>query len=93
LDSADYRKIKSDSERQVSILEGKLMELSANTFRIGLLLQKGLYNIAHLSELYQNADIQNKRVIISSMFPENLTFDATQHRTTRLNDAICVFVL
>ena len=29
--------------------------------------------------------------IVSSMFPENLTFDGTQHRTTRLNEAIRVF--
>lgn len=91
LDSTDYRKIKSDCERQISILEGKLMQLSANTFRIGPLLQKALSNVAHLPELYQNADIQDKRAIISSMFPENLAFAGSQHRTTRLNEAIRVF--
>ncbi|HEY4325740.1 MAG TPA: recombinase family protein [Mucilaginibacter sp.] len=91
LDSADYRKIKNDSERQISILEGRLLELSANTFRIGPLLQKALSNAAHLPELYENADIQEKRKIISSMFPENMTFDGSQHRTTRINDAIRVF--
>ena len=91
LDSIDYRKIKSDSERQISVLEGKLMDLSANSFRIGPLLQKALSNVAHLPILYQNADIQDKRKIISSMFPENLTFDGAQHRTTRINEAIRVF--
>ena len=38
-----------------------------------------------------NADNQDKRKIISSMFPENLTFDGAQHRTTRINAAIRVF--
>jgi site-specific DNA recombinase len=67
------------------------MNLSQNSFRIELILKKALSNVAHLSELYQKADIQDKRVIISSMYPENLTFDGEQHRTTRLNEAIFVF--
>lgn len=91
LDASDYRKIKHDGERQISILEGKLMELTANTFHIGPLLQKALYNVAYLPNLYQEADIEEKRRIISSMYPENLTFDGEQHRTNRLNEAIRVF--
>jgi len=91
LDSLDYRKIKGDCERQISILEGKLMELSQNVVKIEPIFKKALFNVAHLSELYQNADIQGKRRIISSMFPENLTFDGEQHRTTRINEAIRVF--
>ena len=67
------------------------MELSQNAFRIEPILKKALSNVAHLPELYQNADIQDKRIIISSMFSENLTFDGTQHRTTRINEAIRVF--
>src|ERR1700694_3487211 len=67
------------------------MQLSQNNFRIDPILKKALANVAYLPELYKNADIQDKRIIISSMFPENLTFDGTQHRTTRLNEAIRVF--
>ena len=91
LDAADYRKIKNDSERQISILEGKLMELSANTLDIRPLLQKALYNVAYLPIIYQKADIEKKRKLISSMYPENLTFDGELHRTNRLNEAIRVF--
>ncbi len=47
--------------------------------------------MARLPEIYQNADPQGKRHIISSMYPENLTFDGEQHRTTRVNEAIRVF--
>ena len=47
--------------------------------------------MSRLPELYQNADYQGKRLIISSMYPENLTFDGEQHRTTRVNEAIRVF--
>jgi site-specific DNA recombinase len=65
--------------------------LSADTFRIGPMLRKVLTKASHLTELYQNADIQEKRLIISSMFPENLTFAGVRHRTTRINEAIRFF--
>jgi site-specific DNA recombinase len=91
LDGADYKKIKNDCERQVSITEGKLLDLSGKTESIGPLLEKALRNISKLPELYQSADSEAKRVIVSSMFPEKLTFDGEEHRTLRINEAIRVF--
>ncbi|WP_144915247.1 recombinase family protein [Mucilaginibacter frigoritolerans] len=91
LDGADYKKIKNDCERQVSILEGKLFDLSGKTESIAPLLERALRNIAKLPELYQGADLEGKRYIVSSMFPEKLTFDGEEHRTLRMNEAICVF--
>ena len=46
--------------------------------------------MSRLPELYQSADSEHKRRIISSMYPEKLTFDGTQHRTNRVNEAIHV---
>ncbi len=91
LDGADYKTIKNDCERQVSIIEGKLLELSGRNNGIGPLLDKAMKNVSNLLDIYQNADIQGKRKLISSMYPENLTFDGTSHRTTRINEAIRVF--
>lgn len=91
LDGTDYKKIKTDCERQVSILEGKLMDLSGKTDGIGPLLDRALNNISNLPELYQSADSEHKRRIVSSMFPEKLTFDGEKHRTLRINEAIRVF--
>lgn len=80
LDGSDYRIIKNDCERQISILEGKLLNSSSKNIGIGSILTKALSNTSMLPELYQRADIQEKRTIISSMYPENLTFDGEQHR-------------
>ena len=91
LDGADYKKIKMDSERQVSILEGKLLDLSGKNEGIGIVLYKALINVSKLPELYQSADSERKRQVVSSMFPEKLTFDGEQHRTLRVNQAISVF--
>ncbi len=91
LDGADYRNIKSDCERQVAIIESKLVELSEKADKgIGPILDKALKNVSRLPELYQLADNQIKRHIISSMFPQNLTFDGIEHRTDRINEAIRV---
>jgi site-specific DNA recombinase len=76
----------------VSIIEGKLVEMSVEKDRgIAHLLDKALKNVSRLPELYQTADSEGKRNIISSMYPEKMTFDGSQHRTTRLNEAIVVF--
>ena len=91
LDGADYRIIKNDCDLQISILEGKLVEQSKSDNGLGPLLNKALKNISRLVELYQTADPQRKRHIISSMYPENLTFDGTQRRTIRITETIRVF--
>jgi site-specific DNA recombinase len=37
---------------------------------------------------YETADIEKKREIISSMFPEKMTFDGFAVRTNRINEAV-----
>ncbi|PWS26655.1 recombinase family protein [Pedobacter yonginense] len=86
----EYRKIKSECEKNISILEGKLIDLSKGKENIGDLIGKATKMITNLSETYLNADSEGKRRIISSMYPQNLTFDGIQHRTIRMNEAIRV---
>ena len=52
------------------------------------LLEKAVSNLAHLDELYKEGDVKRKRVIIGSIYPEKLTFDGFQYRTTRVNEAV-----
>jgi hypothetical protein len=40
-----------------------------------------------LDVLYESGTVKEKREIIGSMFPDNLTFDGLEHRTTRINEA------
>ncbi|WP_190304078.1 hypothetical protein [Paenimyroides baculatum] len=44
--------------------------------------------VSNLLEHYENGTVEEKRIIVSSMFPENLEFDGAKHRTQRLNEAI-----
>ncbi|HEY0669395.1 MAG TPA: recombinase family protein [Sphingobacteriaceae bacterium] len=91
IDSADYHLIKRDSERKITILEAKLLDLSRPADNLPTLINKAVGTLSRLSEIYKNSGPEGKRRLISSMYPENLTFDGTQHRTTRLNEAIRVF--
>jgi site-specific DNA recombinase len=41
-----------------------------------------------LDERYENGAIKEKREIVGSIFPENLTFNGEYYRTTRINEAV-----
>ena len=43
--------------------------------------------------LYKNGEIGLKREIIGSIFPEKLSFDGEQHRTTRVNEVVSLICL
>ncbi|KEQ31639.1 hypothetical protein N180_15305 [Pedobacter antarcticus 4BY] len=46
--------------------------------------------LKNLHETYIEADSEGKRRLISSIYPQKLTFDGTQHRTVRMNEAVRV---
>ena len=51
-------------------------------------LSIALVTLTSLDKLYENANNENKREIIASIYPEKLTFDGFHYRTARLNEAI-----
>ncbi|MFD2285990.1 recombinase family protein [Pedobacter petrophilus] len=86
----EYRKIKIECERSITILEGKLLEISRGNLNLGPIIAKATGMLTNLSKTYLNADSEGKRRLISSMYPENWTFDGELHRTVRVNEAIRV---
>ncbi|MFC3560523.1 recombinase family protein [Pedobacter jamesrossensis] len=84
----EYSEIKSDCERKIILLECKLVELTRDKVNISELIRKATKALINLPESYLNADSEGKRRLISSMYPENIIFDGTQHRTTRVNEAM-----
>ena len=89
IDPMDFKLMKIDCEAAINELERKLVGMKSNKPKsIDKLLEIGLDNLLKLDYLYQEADIEQKRHIIGSIFPENLTFDGTVYRTKRLNEAV-----
>ncbi len=88
LDSADYKVIKAECERTINLLEAKLATVAPQEDNIDLLLEKALYNLAKIDVDFEQGDIQTKRLIIGSIFPEKLQFEENTFRTAKVNEAV-----
>ncbi len=88
LDPEDYRELKLDCANKITILEAKLAGSSQAEKSIEGLLNRAIGNLCRLDSLYEEETIVQKRQIIGSIYPEKLTFDGFQYRTTRLNEAV-----
>jgi site-specific DNA recombinase len=48
---------------------------------------------AHVNELYENVDLEDKKKLLSSIFPEKLYFDGKKCRTPRMNEVLRLVLL
>ncbi len=90
-DPADYRTIKSECENKLMRLEAKLTDTTASTpttISIDKLIDKAVSTLSNLDIIYTEANVTRKREIISSIYPEKLSFDGMQYRTPRINEAV-----
>ena len=88
IEPADFREMKSEYSAKLERLEANLNASNDDQVDIKELLDKGVNNLLRLEYLYETADSEKKRDIISSMYPEKLTFDGFTLRTTRINEVI-----
>ncbi len=89
IDPADFKLMKADCETAINELERRLVGITSNNPKnIDNLVDKGVDNLMKLDYLYEAGTIDEKRNLIGSIFPENLTFNKTDYRTTRINEAV-----
>jgi site-specific DNA recombinase len=86
IDPSDFREMKTQYSAKLEKLEAKLSTCNHNHVDIKDLLDKGINNLLKLDNLYETADIEKKREIISSMYPEKMTFNGFSFRTSRVNE-------
>lgn len=84
----DFREIKKMTKGKIDDLEKRLNDLTMVNTEIKDLVASALKKVANIDRRYENGNIEEKRVIIGSIFPEFLLFDGTRHRTGRINSAI-----
>lgn len=87
IDSGDYKTIKTECEKKLLILEGKLTAFSKPKYDIEGCVDKALNTLSRLNITYLEADTATKRHIIGSIYPEKLCFDGSGYRTARVNEA------
>ncbi|WP_315822715.1 hypothetical protein [Paraflavitalea speifideaquila] len=88
IEPADFREMKTAYSSKLEKLEAKLSTFDQDQVNIKDLLDKGLNNLLKLDYAYETGDIEKKREVISSMYPEKLTFDGFSFRTNRINEAV-----
>src|SRR5690606_26455759 len=86
----DFHEVKKVTKGKSEVLERRLNDLAVVGTEIKDLVAAALKKVANIDRRYENGDIEEKRLIVSSLFPEFLEFDGTQHRTPRLNSAIAL---
>ena len=88
IDPADYRDMKDEYSRKLEKLELKLSNSSNEVDDIKGLFSVGLKRLFRLDYIYENGDVEKKREVISSMFPEKMVFDGFALRTNRINEVV-----
>ncbi len=87
IDDEEYLDIKKECKGQIEKLEEQLSKDGSDTknFNVDKTLDKALQHIQNIPKLYREGEIQTKRAIIGSIFPEKLEFDGKTYRTARMN--------
>lgn len=87
IEPADYKVIKTENEHKMNMLEAKLAELSGSVSPIKDELHTALNKLTQIDTLFTTGNVECKRVITSSLFPEKMIFDGSAFRTERINEA------
>lgn len=82
----DFRAMKKEYTTKLEKLEAKLSDDLEVEDSIEALLNRGIKSLLSLDRRYIEADIEDKRKIIGSMYPEKLRFDGQRLRTNRVNE-------
>ncbi len=88
IEAGEYRSMKAECEKRITILEVKLFDTGKSIDNITEILDRAINTLQRVDSLYIDGDMRKKRQIIGSIFPEKLVFDGSNYRTARLNEAV-----
>jgi hypothetical protein len=87
IDEEEYLEIKDECRKRIESLEEQLSKDGSDAKKINIekSLDKALKYIENIPKMYSEGEINTRRDIIGSIFPEKLEFDGKTYRTTRMN--------
>ena len=86
IEPAHFREMKSDYASKLEKLEAKFGTENNEPAEIKDLLNNGIKTLLSFYYIYENGDIEKKREIISSIYPEKITFNRFALRTNLINE-------
>jgi len=88
IEGEDYRTIKSEANERMTDIEAKLQTSISFSDNMELLWELPISKVSHLDELFKNGTVIQKRKIVSTLFPDNLTFNGEKLVHTNVSAAI-----
>jgi site-specific DNA recombinase len=95
IDAEDFKAIKTECTEALRMLEVRFSDLpnkGDSLKTIEALLDIVILKYSNIQLHYKSASIIKKRKLIGSIYPKNVCFDGTQHRTPYLNTALEVIL-
>ena len=96
IDAEDFKIIKSECNEKLRELEARLSEMPTKTESLRTienLLDIVVEQYSNIYEHYCENGVSEQRRLIGSMYPKNLCFDGTKHRTAYVNEPLEVIML
>ena len=86
----DYVQLKSTLKNRKDELRGKLVTVNAMDEEFATYISYGLSLLGNVSKYYDSASVETKSKIVSSIFPENVTYQNKKYRTTKMNEVFAL---
>jgi len=93
LSKEDYNSVRNRYFAEQNLVKQKLDEIRNIGKGLKKSLEKGVGVLSNIGSMFKNADLSDKRRIVSSIFPENLYFDGEKCRTSRINEVLRLILL
>ncbi len=90
IDIDEYQIIKKECELKITDYKARQTQhtrTNEEKKKIENIIKKALSNLRDIILLYKDADVDHKRTIIATLFPNKWLFDGKKHRTGRMSEA------
>lgn len=84
----EYREMKIEIEETLSRLKAEGNQLKEAKEDYGQQIEFCIHLLSNLDRFYNSADLDTKRKIVGSIFPEKLVYDKNKYRTPRINEVV-----
>ncbi len=88
--SDDYAHLSKSMKSRRDDLQGKLVTANSMDQEFAMYISYGLSLLGNVSQYYASASVETKSKIVSSIFPENVTYQNKKYRTTKMNEVFAM---
>jgi site-specific DNA recombinase len=85
-----YNRMSDTLEKKIAQIEVDIMDLEDRKKPKKENLQKTLWIMSNLSEVYESADYKGKRKLLATLFPEKIILEKDKCRTTKNNEVLAL---